>query len=272
MASTWGEPEITNASTMAGPAQINAAAEFAMRAGVRHFATQAAMISASGKEEGFLAVVEAIPGAIWRWDVSAATWLMTGVPRFYTTAERDAAFSAIPDKAEVYVSGDATVYKRIGSNWVKWNRPPAGYTPTWTNFTLGSSARSAWYQIVDGMVEGTINYTAGASASPSASLILISLPEPRHSAAGDFYPLGDVVFRDVSVPAMYEGVFLGASGDQSNGFIVSPKQSASYSAGDMGQWANFGNANTPGGWFFNGTGSNSDLFTIKFRYPIANSF
>jgi hypothetical protein len=90
MASTWGEPEIGNSSPMQGPAQISAVADYAMGIGIRHFATQAALVAASGAVDDYYAVVTAIPGALWRY-YTGTGWRMLSTAHFVD----DAAATAI---------------------------------------------------------------------------------------------------------------------------------------------------------------------------------
>jgi hypothetical protein len=92
MASTWGEPEISNSSPMQGPAQISAVADYAMAVGVRHFPTVSALGAAQGAVLGYLAVAESVPGALWRYNGS--TWEMMTPGQFDTSADRNSAFSA----------------------------------------------------------------------------------------------------------------------------------------------------------------------------------
>jgi hypothetical protein len=88
MASTWGEPEISNTSPMQGPAQISAVADYAMAVGIRHFPTQAALNAASGAVADYYAIVTAIPGALFRYTGSA--WRMTGTAQFADAAAASA--------------------------------------------------------------------------------------------------------------------------------------------------------------------------------------
>jgi len=85
MASTWGEPEISNSSPMQGPQQISDVADFAMARGIRHFDTVALLKAASGALVDYYAVVAAAPGALWRYNGSA--WSMVGVARFATVTD-----------------------------------------------------------------------------------------------------------------------------------------------------------------------------------------
>ena len=85
MASTWGEPEISNSSPMQGPQQISDVADFAMARGIRHFDTVLNLRGASGALVDYYAVVAAVPGALWRYNGTA--WVMVGTAQFATATD-----------------------------------------------------------------------------------------------------------------------------------------------------------------------------------------
>jgi hypothetical protein len=119
MASTWGEPEYSNSSPMQGPAQMSAIADYAMAVGVRHFATVSALGTATGAQTGYLAAVESVPGALWRYNGS--TWAMMTPGQFGTSADRNAAFSAPQQGYMAYTVATGILWRYYGAYNVTTN-------------------------------------------------------------------------------------------------------------------------------------------------------
>lgn len=264
MASTWGEPEITNASPMQGPAQISEVADFAMLRGVRHFATYSALTAATGAVDGYLAVVENRPGAIFRFNATTNQWRQFGRVELQAVADL-ATYSATTGEL-VWIVEDSTEYRWCGTAWAKWNMAQKTFAPVMPASTIGSAVVTGAYRVESGVVKGQFKFVSGTGAALGSSA-RFNLPESKHSTCGTNYPLGTIIWRDESAGDTWEATLLVYPGENA-ATITRPSQSGTYAAANMGLIANLGGL-VPGAWSATTTG---DTLQATFEFPIANAF
>lgn len=101
-----GEPELvpTGASPTFAADVTEVAAWFQAGRSFRKFATQAALIAADNMADNDLAQVDAIDGAFFKYDGTAATWVMHGVARFADSTARAAAITTAAQGYRAYIA------------------------------------------------------------------------------------------------------------------------------------------------------------------------
>lgn len=85
------------------------------------------------------------------------------------------------------------VYKYLSGSWRLWHRPLTSFTPTLTNFSLGTGGTAVGrYLVISGTVDYWVDLTFGSSPSTSGAFY-ISLPLTASTAVsmtGTFYATG----------------------------------------------------------------------------------
>lgn len=105
--------------------------------------------------------------------------MQQAIPVFASTAARDSAYTAqsvTPAAGMFCVTTDTdTVWYHTGSAWEEFSSPPTSYTPTWNNFTVGSSTVAASYAWRPGRVLhiwGQVSLAADASFSGNLQQVI----------------------------------------------------------------------------------------------------
>lgn len=172
-----------------------------------------------------------VPGDILLLGQRVAKMNGAGVGYSATTADRTAKVTN-GDVFEGYLDYDAQTtitYKYTASAWKAWESDWISYTPTLTNFTIGTggvAANTAAYQYTAGNVRmkgSAFLGTAGASVGSGVSMTI-----PVNAATLPFSSLlyiGVVTIFDTSAPATFNGFV------RANTTSVSSVQLMSQSAG-----------------------------------------
>jgi hypothetical protein len=203
MSSTWGEPDYSNTDAMQGPTQMTAIADYAALVSVRGFATQAALLSATGMAAGYLAKVTAIPGVLFVYN--GTTWVMFGTPSFADAGTRDAAITTPANGMEAYLEDVDIWTRRIGGAWVNWRseqKTATGLAVTGMPAPTSSTC-TYWYDNGAIEVEGEI-----VLSGPHTGAITVASPVAFATpSANESHVLGTCKFIDVgttSVPGLVD--------------------------------------------------------------------
>lgn len=195
------------------------------------------------------------------FQVQDGVWVQRGVATVASTSDRDTEYAKASAAyriagVECLVTADLTTYRRVGSNWVKWHKPLAAWTPSITNVTIGNGTLSGFYSIADGIVSGFFAIVRGSSTSGTDPRVV--WPETPHSSilvVGT--QVGRTTIRDASAAANYDTISLVTS-------TLNAIQVAYTNATD-GQLGGLGAA-VPFSW------TTSDTLRGDFSFPIENSF
>ena len=141
----------------------------------RKFASQSAMNSATGMDDGDLAQVDTIDQAYFRYDGSTTTWVMVGCPNFASTGARDSAISA--PHANMRCTVGKAEYFYTGSAWVILAQPWTSYSPTVSNFSSASTPATITgrYSVTGGICTMFVQGKLGTGAITVGG-ITVSLP------------------------------------------------------------------------------------------------
>lgn len=140
-----GEPEWvpSGASPTFAADGTEAAAWFQKGRTFRRTTTQAALSSATGMEDLDLAMVDAIPGAWFKYDGTAGLWVMYGVAVFANATARDAAITTPAAGMRSYLTGVGRDYRYSGSSWACVT-PISCVLQKSANQSMGSAAALTW--------------------------------------------------------------------------------------------------------------------------------
>lgn len=144
---------------------------------------QAALAAATGMDDLDLAMVDAIPGAWFKYDGTAGDWIMHGVAVFDDATARDAAITAPAAGMRCELADTGFTYRYSGSAWVV----VAGDTG-WQNITLAgtwatSGGLTPQYRVLNGVVH------LRGSVSGGGSTTLGTLPAGARPGQASTFPL-----------------------------------------------------------------------------------
>jgi hypothetical protein len=142
---------------------------------------------------------------------------MDGVMRqtlmtFASTAARDSALSGVlANGMHTYQTDTNTITMYNGSAWRIVHRGETGFTPTWSNVTLGSATNGAWYTRSGDkvFVDFGLSWGAGTAFTGSPSF---ALPVPMDTTS---FAVGSGVAHDVGTARHPLAMLVDPGGGQS---------------------------------------------------------
>lgn len=153
------------------------------------------------------------------------------------------------DGLHFYETDTDSLY-RYNSGWRRIRKGKATYTPTWSNFTVGTSSVSAWYQVTDGFCEGAVDVVLASGFSLNSSGLSMSLPVTAANVT-EGRPIGLAVYTDTGTGWFKGRLFLNSSGGCR--FVYEPSGGSFFS--DVNQSSPF-------------TFVATDRINIQFRYEV----
>ena len=128
------------------------------------------------------------------------------------TADIGAVTSTLEGDTYQETDGDKNIHRYNGTTWKLWHGQKKPFTPSWTNFTPGTSTVSAFYWVEAGRVYAEVDVLLAAGFTMSASTPRVALPVAPEVALPDMRPLGQAFYLD-SGSGRYFGELAALSGE-----------------------------------------------------------
>jgi hypothetical protein len=201
-----GEPELvaTGASPTFAADVTEIAAWFQAGRTFRKFTNYAALAAATGEAGNDLGIVDTIPGAWFKYDGTAAAWVMFGTPRFADSSARSTALTAPVLGMKTVLTSDEITYRYNGSAWKAWESDWITYTSTLTGFVVGTGGtNSTDYRYEQGMVRVRFTFKFGTSGQTFPTDPKFTLPVNRSAQVHTYEePGGFVSMHDNSAASL----------------------------------------------------------------------
>jgi hypothetical protein len=143
-------------------------------------------------------------------------------------------------------------YLHNGTGWVRVFKAKTTFTPGFSNFTIGNSTVTAWYQIVGNLCQGVVRITLGSTFAMNTSEITMNAPVTAVNYV-DADPVGTIGILDNGFGYYSGPLLMGSSG------VIRLKQMKNSGAG----WVGAINNGEPIGWAV------GDKFSLQFSYEVA---